>query len=844
MALPRILFIDAYDSFSNNVIALLEQELQVTVTKIHIDAYETDFSRLSNIYSGIVIGPGPGTATCPSDVGIIERVWRLSDAHLLPVLGICLGFQSLVWSFGGRIATLPHPRHGQKTTITSRGDSIFKGLEAFEAIQYHSLHANLDHEGSPTCSENRGLWDSSSSSKHLIPLAWDLNPYGPPGDSSTNQAWNCACDSHPQEVLMGVRHACKPFFGIQFHPESILSSPEAKSIVHNWWRLAREWSHQYERDQPRFMPNKVVSDVALDAKSRPIKNGLTDRITSNGDHYNPSLNRKHEDDTTKRDSGARLTLKSVSFPLENQDVTSICRKLNIGDNQNEQIIILDSAKRLPQLGTRSIVGIVDERTLVIEYTVESHTVLLRRGRKVQSESLQPYEASVFNYLRHLLQENQLADSSTSSQSSFWGGLMGYVDYEACLETISASPNITAPSRPNICFAFVERSIVLDFESQLLYVQSIRKHDNEWVRKRAKNLRGLGRGTDSTNDAKPFRLPSKKKGSITNVEYETPAKTAYCKKVQACQQELSAGNSYELCLTDQTKVEISRQEAISPWNRYQQLRRQNPAPFAAYIRLGSLTLMSSSPERFLCWSRPERKKGRGGLTSRFQSSCQFRPIKGTVKKFVQLDSGGTRHVSLEEATKILTTPKEQAENLMIVDLIRHDLAGVVGSNNISVPYLMSVEEYETVYQLVTVIEGSLYRDLPLTQLDSNIINARKDRRPASTTLNKTGIDVLAASLPPGSMTGAPKKSSCEILKRIENEQPRSVYSGILGYMDVGGRGDFSVVIRTIFKWADEQPESGNELWRIGAGGAVTALSTEEGEWDEMKTKLSSVLGVFG
>jgi len=89
-----------------------------------------------------------------------------------------------------------------------------------------------------------------------------------------------------------------------------------------------------------------------------------------------------------------------------------------------------------------------------------------------------------------------------------------------------------------------------------------------------------------------------------------------------------------------------------------------------------------------------------------------------------------------------------------------------------------------------------------------------------------------------MTGAPKKRSCALLTEVEGQQARGLYSGVLGYFDVGGGGDFSVVIRTAFKWSDE-----NDLWRIGAGGAVTALSEPEAEWEEMLAKREAVLNVF-
>lgn len=143
--------------------------------------------------------------------------------------------------------------------------------------------------------------------------------------------------------------------------------------------------------------------------------------------------------------------------------------------------------------------------------------------------------------------------------------------------------------------------------------------------------------------------------------------------------------------------------------------------------------------------------------------------------------------------------------------------------------MAVEEYATVYQLVSVIAGTL------------------DSSPTATT-TKSGLNVLAASLPPGSMTGAPKKRSCALLTEIENQKPRGLYSGVLGFLDVGGGGDFSVVIRTAFRYGGvdggDDDDDGEGDWQIGAGGAVTVLSEAEAEWEEMLAKRESLLRVFG
>lgn len=184
--------------------------------------------------------------------------------------------------------------------------------------------------------------------------------------------------------------------------------------------------------------------------------------------------------------------------------------------------------------------------------------------------------------------------------------------------------------------------------------------------------------------------------------------------------------------------------------------------------------------------------------------------------------------------------------MIVDLITHDLHGVVGEN-VAVKKFCGVEEYETVWQLVSVIEGTLPRTTHSPEVEWGL-----------------GWDLLSNSLPPGeslstyfsdrtltlgcilgSMTGAPKKRSVEILQTLEDSD-RSIYSGTFGYWCVSGAGDWAVTIRSCFKYDDGSgaADSDREEWRIGAGGAITALSTVEGEWDEMHLKLQSVFRMFG
>lgn len=256
-------------------------------------------------------------------------------------------------------------------------------------------------------------------------------------------------------------------------------------------------------------------------------------------------------------------------------------------------------------------------------------------------------------------------TGTESQSlqrslriSILGGFVGFVSYEAGLETIDVAPSKDSSERPDIWFVFVERSIVLDHVNGTVYVQSLRRNDAEWLARTERLISEVSR-----RDAE-LRNRGATKAHVKLIS--EPKQAEYCDKVRTCQSHLRAGSSYELCLTDCTHIS-STEDA---WSIYLRLRSANPAPFSAYLDLSgadstqNIKVVGSSPERFLSWSR--------------EGVCQFRPIKGTVKK--------TPTTTRAMAEAQLKTPKEQAENLMIVDLIRHDLSGVHGYEHLLRTYL--------------------------------------------------------------------------------------------------------------------------------------------------------------
>ncbi|MCJ1315224.1 para-aminobenzoate synthase, (PABA) [Xylographa vitiligo] len=807
---PRVLFLDAYDSFSNNIIALLEAHCNVHVTKVYIDAVIPDLDGFLTAFAAIVCGPGPGHPKCPKDVGLFKDVWALPDDSIIPVLGICLGFQSLAHDLGASVVCLPQPRHGIRTCVTTSSTSIFEDIPEVHTVQYHSLHAVLGEDTSTPLMDTR-LWKPSVLCPDLQPLAWDFS--GQAGMDSKFQ-------KNPHSILMAIKHKGKPYYGIQFHPESICSDPSAQLVVANWWRCALEWLG-CNRPVRLLRDDTIVPD-----RFRPL---LYESNMESGD--NSQMTRSASSASTWSSTSSAMTsdsiretykdypkLVSATLPIGALTVPSICDALDLA---KDECVILDSEMRqLPQLGVSSIIGIVLPRTKKITYSVGAKQAKLHQEGREELIDLDDYEGSIFSFIRAFMYKYK---TDTNADRAFCGGLMGYITYEAGLETIGVSASACS-SGPDICFAFIEHSILIDHKQRTIHIQFLQmgEHDYEAdsrVTKTANILENLSQeNAKLAIDIQSHTFPKAMR------QRTPPTESEYKAKIARCQREIGAGNSYELCLTDQTSVSLG--DDVSSWDMFVKLRQLNPAPFAAYVRLGPLTLLSTSPERFMNWSRFQTShNGSENTETELFSRCQFRPIKGTVKKD-QLRSDGTIHrVTRLEATEILKTQKEQAENLMIVDLIRHDLYGVC--RDVCVEGLMVVEEYESVFQLVSVIEGKLY-------------NSRHSMPPTAD--ETSGIDCLAASLPPGSMTGAPKRRSCQLLREIENEKPRSVYSGVLGYMCVSGKGDFSVVIRSLYKW--DSPEADHSTWKIGAGGAITTLSTEEDEWEEMLTKLQSTYRLFG
>lgn len=260
---------------------------------------------------------------------------------------------------------------------------------------------------------------------------------------------------------------------------------------------------------------------------------------------------------------------------------------------------------------------------------------------------------------------------------------------------------------------------------------------------------------------------------------------YLDRIVSCQNHIAQGDVYQICMTTKIEGDYSGDEL----SYFLRLRKDNPAPYTSFVRVGKTSYVSISPERFIT------VHGKRVLSS---------PIKGTRPRSSDLVEDQR---FIEE---LGTDAKERAENLMIVDLIRNDLSIACDPSSIAVESLLAVKSYSTVHQLVSDVSGQLRE-------------------------GKTGLDALLALLPGGSMTGAPKLSAIKILTQLE-EGNRAGYSGGIGWIDGNWNMDLGMVIRTaVF-------DSGRVS--IGIGGGITSDSVPAKEHDEIVLKSNALVRALG
>jgi para-aminobenzoate synthetase len=450
----------------------------------------------------------------------------------------------------------------------------------------------------------------------------------------------------------------------------------------------------------------------------------------------------------------------------------------------EHAFWLDSSRVDPQLSRFSFMGAaVGDLGAQIRYGVRERCVTVTRGGGEQT-----LDETIFAYLARELA--RLHSPCPELPFDFNGGFVGYLGYE--LKADCGARDAHRAELPDAFLLLADRIVAIDHELGRTHLLALTastasgaagdEHAERWLDATTTALAQLPALAPPGVPDDPVD-PVSAVGAPQAIAFELArGREHYMANVEACKRLLEAGESYEICLTNRIELAAPR----DTFALYRVLRRVNPAPYGAYLRMREGAVLSSSPERFL---RVRRDR-----------SVETKPIKGTARRHADPSADADARQGLLESAK------DRAEHLMIVDLLRNDLGRVSQIGSVYVAKLMDVESYATVHQLVSTIRGLLRDDVDLP-------------------------DCIRATFPGGSMTGAPKLRTMEIVDDLEGG-PRGVYSGALGYLALNGTADLAVVIRTLV--ATAQGAS------IGTGGAVVMLSDAEQEYEEMLLKAEPLL----
>lgn len=501
----RSLIIDNYDSYTFNLYQMLAQvngELPLVIRNDQIDW--KDVIKLT--FDNVVISPGPGRPENVSDFGICSQVIEhLSNLHV-PLLGVCLGHQGLAHVYGGTVTHAPEVMHGQSSKIYHNGSELFEGItQGFCVVRYHSL---MVAQELPNCLE-RVAWTEAG-------------------------------------LIMGLRHRYLPFWGVQFHPESICTEYGWK-ILENFRNFTRNLSPNRERE----------------TKYQDSAKKLT--------RQNPILPGQYQVYSQKLDI----------YPDPEQVFVNLYGCATQAIRKDTHAFWLDSSLVEPGLSRFSFMGGSGGlNSLLVEYRTETRELTITQsGQKTQINT------SIFDYLQS--QINERSYRSDELPFDFNCGFVGYFGYEMKAEC--GSELVHCSPLPDAMFLLADQMIVFDHQEQTTYLVCLAKQHQTtaakaWLESTEKKLRKLP-------DLPPIVPPL----SHTPINFRlSRSHETYINDIYQCLQKIKDGESYQICLTNKLYTDATPDALCF----YRTLRRVNPAPYSAFLRFGEVAIACSSPERFL------------------------------------------------------------------------------------------------------------------------------------------------------------------------------------------------------------------------------------------------------
>ncbi|MEV0963743.1 aminodeoxychorismate synthase component I [Streptomyces sp. NPDC049910] len=441
--------------------------------------------------------------------------------------------------------------------------------------------------------------------------------------------------------------------------------------------------------------------------------------------------------------------------------------------------VIDGLSRFSFLGDGS--GPLAE---YVTYRVQDGTVRITRpGHRDGGDEL--VQQGFFDYLDEQLRLRAVPRPE-GLPFDFNLGYVGYLGYE--LKAEAGAQAVHKAETPDAAVLFADRMLALDHAEGATYLLALSEGGDHaaavaWLDRAEAAVLALPRNDGGPRgEAAGFRgvgMTDPEAEPIVELRHD---KRAYLDRIAESLEEIRDGETYEVCLTNTVELKA----AVDPLRTYTYLRKISPVPYGALLDFPGVAVLSASPERF--------------LTIGTDRVAESKPIKGTRPR------GATPAEDAALREDLLSQEKDRAENLMIVDLIRNDLNVVCEVGSVHVPALFHVETYAPVHQLVSTIRGTL--------------------RPG-----ESAVSCVRAAFPGGSMTGAPKLRTMEIIDRLE-EGARGVYSGSIGWFSLSGAADLNIVIRTLVATGDRLS--------FGVGGAIIALSDPEEEYTETAVKSRAVV----
>lgn len=445
-------------------------------------------------------------------------------------------------------------------------------------------------------------------------------------------------------------------------------------------------------------------------------------------------------------------LKEIDTKLDAFDIYSLFKT-------DKTVTLLDSGMGAENLGRYSFIGLNPFTT----FKYEDNLCTINDKE---------FEGEVFEELKKLINTYKIENNTNFP---YVAGAMGYFSYDLG-RTIEKLPVVAREDVkiPDCYFYFYDNAVIVDNLKEKTYITAL----------------GILKDKEKSIKDIEYKILNGYKVEYTEVKESNTeftsnfGKDEYIDTVEKFRQYIRCGDIYITNLTQRFFCETTKE----PYEVYRDLRHINPAPFAVFMNIEDFSIVSSSPERFL-----EIKN----------NVVQTRPIKGTRPR------GNNNEEDLKNRQELVDSEKDRAELLMIVDLERNDLSKVCKPHSVKVTELFKLEQYSTVFHLVSTVVGELKEEY-------------------------TAVDCVKACFPGGSITGAPKVRSMEVIEELEPTR-RNIYTGCIGYLGFDGNADLNIVIRTILM------KDGKAYF--GVGGGITWESIKEDEYEETLDKARALMRVL-